>query len=81
MGAVSRFYRGHSKVKTGVWRDLAVRKRKTEVDAQLGVVAAKGSRLGVRTPLTAHTIAMIHELEEGRRAMGWPNLEELVALA
>jgi 2-dehydropantoate 2-reductase len=81
MGAVSRFYRGHSKVKTGVWRDLAVRRRKTEVEAQLGVVVAKGSRLGVRTPLTAHTIAMIHELEEGRRAMGWPNLEELVALA
>jgi 2-dehydropantoate 2-reductase len=80
MGAVSRFYRGHTKVKTGVWRDLAVRKRKTEVDSQLGVVAAKGSRLGVPTPLTARAIAMIHELEEGRRAMGWANLEELVAL-
>jgi hypothetical protein len=25
-------------------------------------------------------IAMIHDLESGRRAMGWENLDELVAL-
>ena len=80
MAAVSRFYRGHTKVKTGVWRDLAVRRRKTEVDSQLGVVAARGRRLGVPTPLTMSVIAMIHDLEEGRRAMGWANLEELAAL-
>lgn len=81
MAAVSHFYRGHTKVKTGIWRDLAVRKRKTEVDAQLGVVAEKGKLLGVPTPLTNRLITMIHELEDGRRSMGWGNLEELVALA
>ena len=77
MMAVSRFYRIHTKVKTGIWRDLAVRKRKTEVDTQAGVIAAKGRSLGIPTPLTDRVIAMIHELEDGRRAMAWSNLEEL----
>jgi 2-dehydropantoate 2-reductase len=81
MGAVSRFYRAHTKVRTGIWRDLAVRKRKTEVDAHLGLVAEKGRALSVPTPLTNRLIIMIHELEDGRRSMGWENLEELVALA
>jgi 2-dehydropantoate 2-reductase len=81
MQAVSRFYRGHTKVKTGIWRDLAVRKRKTEVDTQPGVVAEKGRALGVPTPLTTRLIEMIHELEEERRSMARANLEELAALA
>jgi len=80
MAAVSRFYRAHTKVKTGVWRDLVVRKRKTEVDSQLGVVAAKGRLLGVATPLLGRLVTMIHDLEDGRRMMGWSNLDELVAL-
>ena len=80
MATVARFYRRHTKVKTGVWRDLAVRKRKTEVDSQLGVVTAKARRLGIPTPLLDRIITMIHDLESGRRSMGWKNLDELVAL-
>jgi 2-dehydropantoate 2-reductase len=80
MAAVSRFYRMHTKVKSGIWRDLVVRKRKTEVDSQLGVVTAKARRAGVPTPLLDRVIAMIHDLESGRRSMGWENLDELVAL-
>jgi len=80
MTIVARFYRRHTKVKTGVWRDLAVRKRKTEVDSQLGVVTAKARRVGVPTPLLDRVIAMIHDLESARRSMGWENLDELVAL-
>jgi 2-dehydropantoate 2-reductase len=78
---ISRFYRQHTKVKTGIWRDLVVRKRKTEVDVQIGVVVDKGGRVGVPTPLLTRLMAMIHELEDGRRTMGWANLEALVALA
>jgi 2-dehydropantoate 2-reductase len=79
-GHISRFYRRHTKVKTGVWRDLAVRKRKTEVDSQIGVVTAKARRLGISTPLLDRLVAMIHDLEDGRRRMGWENLDELIAL-
>jgi 2-dehydropantoate 2-reductase len=70
----------HTKVKSGIWRDLVVRKRTTEVDSQLGVVTAKARRLEVLTPLLDRVIAMIHDLETGRRGMGWENLDELVAL-
>ena len=80
MAAVSRFYRMHTKVKSGIWRDLVVRKRTTEVDSQLGVVAAKAHRLGIPTPLLDRVIAMIYDLESGRREMGWSNLDELIAL-
>jgi 2-dehydropantoate 2-reductase len=81
MAEISRFYRKHTKVKTGIWRDLVVRRRTTEVDSQIGVVVAKGKRLGVPTPLLDRLVAMIHDLEDGRRVMGWANLDELVALA
>jgi 2-dehydropantoate 2-reductase len=81
MAAVSTFYRGLTKVKTGVWRDLAVRKRKTEVDSQVGVIVEKGEALGIPTPLAARLIELVHDLEDGRREMGWATLDELVALA
>jgi len=81
MAAVSRFYRRHTKVKTGIWRDLVVRRRKTEVDYQPGMVVAKGKALGIPTPLTGRLVQMIHEREDGARPMGWANLEELAALA
>jgi len=81
MAAISRFYRGHTKVKTGIWRDLVVRKRRTEVDSQLGVLVEKGRALGIPTPLTARLVEMIHEREDGSRPMAWANLEELAALA
>ena len=47
MATAAAHYRGNTKTKTGVWRDLAVRRRKTEVDGLLGVLARKGEALGV----------------------------------
>lgn len=71
--------RRSEKPKTGVWRDLAVRKRKTEVDYHLGASAATGARHGLEMPLTHRVIAMIHDIEESRRQMSWLNIEELEA--
>jgi 2-dehydropantoate 2-reductase len=75
--SASHHYRTRTKTKTGVWRDLAVRKRKTEVDGLFDVTLAKADRLGVPVPLTRLLIALIHDLEDGRRTMGWDNLEIL----
>ncbi|HEV8473890.1 MAG TPA: ketopantoate reductase C-terminal domain-containing protein, partial [Methylomirabilota bacterium] len=61
------------------WRDLAVRKRKTEVGALLGATVARAETLGLATPLTRRLIAMIEDLETGRRVMSWANVDELVA--
>ena len=64
---------------SGIWRDLAVRKRRTEVDAQLGPIVEFGERHGVPTPLTARLIAMIHEIEDGARPLAAGNLDDLAA--
>jgi 2-dehydropantoate 2-reductase len=69
--------RRSAKTHSGIWRDLAVRKRRTEVDAQLGPVATIGREHGLATPITARLIAMIHEIEEGRRSLATANLDEL----
>jgi len=69
--------RRDGKSKSGIWRDLAVRHRKTEVDQQIGLVADIGAGHGLPMPLTRRLVAMIHELEDGRRAMSWDNVDEL----
>ncbi len=74
------FNRKSAKTHSGIWRDLAVRKRRTEVDAQLGPIVAIGAQLGVPTPLTARLVELIHDIEEGRRTLQTANLDELVAL-
>src|SRR5215813_12414789 len=79
MAIIGRHYRQHTKTRTGIWRDLVVRRRKTEVGALLGATVAKARTLGLGMPLTERLIAMIEDLELGRREMSWVNLDELVA--
>lgn len=69
--------RRSAKSHSGIWRDLAVRKRRTEVDAQLGAVVAYGRQAGVPTPLNDRLIAMVHEIEEGRRQQDTANVGAL----
>ena len=68
---------GDEKTHSGVWRDMAVRKRRTEVDAHFGPIVADAQRLGLDVPLLERMVAMIHEVEEGRRAFSGANLDEL----
>lgn len=72
--------RTQQKVKSGIWRDLAVRKRKTEVDADIGAVLRIAGPNGLSLPLSERLIAMVHELEDRTREMSWSNLDELEAL-
>ena len=69
--------RRSAKTHSGIWRDLAVRRRRTEVDAQLGPVVEYGGALGLATPLNARLIELIHEIEDGRRPQDLANLEVL----
>ena len=79
MEIVAVHYRAHTKTKTGIWRDLAVRRRKTEVGALLGATVARAESHGLAMPLTRRLIGMIEDLESGRRVMSWANVDELVA--
>jgi len=65
------------KTRSGIWRDLAVRRRETEVGHQLVPVIEIGRRHGLGLPLTTFVVQVIRDLESGRRAMGWDNLEAL----
>ena len=72
--------RRSAKSHSGVWRDLAVRKRPTEVDAQLGIAVRLGVETGVATPLTARLVELIHEIERGRRRQSLDALDALAAV-
>ena len=69
--------RTNEKTRSGIWRDLAVRRRKTEVDQQIGLVAKIGASRGLALPLTNRLVEMIHQLENGQRDRGWANVIEL----
>ena len=65
---LAAFNRGSAKSHSGIYRDLVVRKRKTEVDGQLG---------GLRGPLTRRVVELIHSIERGERPVDVANLELL----
>jgi 2-dehydropantoate 2-reductase len=79
VAALAEFNRHTAKTHSGIYRDLAVRKRRTEVDAQIGIIARLGAEAGVATPALARLVALIHEIEDGRRPLAAANMHELAA--
>ena len=69
--------RKDEKTHSGVWRDLAVRHRRTEVDAHFVPILAHAADLGVSVPVLTRMIQMIHEVEDGMRDFSRSNLVEL----
>ncbi|MDB5812182.1 MAG: 2-dehydropantoate 2-reductase [Betaproteobacteria bacterium] len=69
----------NTRVRTGYWRDIVVRKRKTELEYVTGEIVRTGARHDVPTPLNALQMNMFDEIESGRREMKWENLAELNA--
>ncbi|KAA0549864.1 2-dehydropantoate 2-reductase [Bacillus sp. BGMRC 2118] len=67
----------NKKTKSGIWRDLAVRKRKTEIDQQLVPIIELGKKHKIPMPLTTFVVNSIKEIELGVRQMDWSNLYEL----
>ena len=72
-------YTSHgAKTHSGVWRDLAVRKRKTEVDQQIAIIGTLAREAGIATPGIDHLVALIHDVEDGRRALSFATFQELI---
>ena len=69
------------KRRTGIWRDLAIRKRKTEVDLRVTDLVNRGRALGLDMTLNAKLADLIREIEDGRRPLEWENLDEIGRLA
>lgn len=68
--------RRDKKTHSGIWRDLAVRKRKTELDPQMTLIAERGHIHGVPTPRLNRLIVMLRQIEAGTRPLDTANLEE-----
>lgn len=76
--AMVAFNRPNAKTHSGVWRDLAVRKRRTEVDAQIAPIAALGAKHGIPCPSVEGLVRLIHEIENGQRPLSDANLLEIL---
>ncbi len=78
LDALVAFNKLSAKTHSGIWRDLAVRKRATEV-SMYEPLLAQADAIGMDMPLTRRWIAMIGEIENGAREQSLDNLEELRA--
>ena len=73
-------YRNRSEKRhSGMWRDIAVRKRKTEVNQLLVPIVEEADAQGVPVPLNKRMIELVYDIEEGRRPQSWDNLSVLEA--
>ena len=73
-------YRNRSEKRhSGMWRDIAVRKRKTEVNQLLVPMVEEADAQGVPLPLNKRMIELVYDIEEGRRPQSWDNLSVLEA--
>jgi 2-dehydropantoate 2-reductase len=77
LDALADAWRHSLKQHMGIWRDLRVKRRKTEVDEQVARVVATGGEERVPVPVNEAVLGVVHDIEEGRRGMGWENLEEI----
>jgi 2-dehydropantoate 2-reductase len=78
--AQKAYWGDHVQGRTGVWRDLAIHHRPTEVDTIITPIAERARARGVPVPRLERLIHLIHEAEQGRRQLGWHNLDDLAAV-
>jgi 2-dehydropantoate 2-reductase len=73
LARLAEFNRGSAKTHSGIYRDLAVLHRPTEMPAILGPLAGPGA------PLVSRVLELIAAIEAGRRTCSLANLELLAA--
>ncbi|NJC55064.1 2-dehydropantoate 2-reductase [Brevibacterium marinum] len=68
--SLSDWLAGQTKTRSGIWRDINVRKRPTEVTAHYQPVFAVADDQGIRTPKLHTMVELIGELERNESSMG-----------
>ena len=81
LAALAAFNAKTAKTHSGIYRDLAVRKRKTEVEPQMGIVTEIARGHGIKTPALDRLIDLIHDIEDGRRPLSAATFDELTKVA
>jgi 2-dehydropantoate 2-reductase len=79
IAAMVAFNRDSGKQRSGIWRDLAVRRRPSDAGAQLAPVIAAGRRHGLLMPFTERLVALIAAVERGEARVGEGLIERLRA--
>ncbi|MDQ0380638.1 ketopantoate reductase family protein [Amycolatopsis thermophila] len=69
--------RSQPKDRSGIWRDIAVRHRPVEVHHHYRPVLAEAASRGVGVPLLTAMLALLRDVEAGRRLMSEDHLREL----
>lgn len=64
---------------SGIWWDIVYRNRPSEVRSSNGKLVAYGEQAGADARLNARLCAMIYEIEDGQRQLGYHNYDELEA--
>jgi len=77
---LAEFTANTAKTHTGIYRDIAVRKRRTEVDPQIGAIVSIAEQHGIDVPLTRRLVELIHDIEQGRREQSADTFHALVTL-
>lgn len=73
--------RGSKKLYSGIWRDIVVRKRRTETAHHGAPVLRAAERHGLDLRTYAESLRMIRDVEDGRRDLGEALAEDLLAMA
>ena len=73
----NHYWTSHKNTRTGIWRDLAIHKRRTEVGRLIGPVIEIGREHGVGTSGLSRLVAIIKDIEDDQRALGLHNLDAI----
>ena len=72
--------RGSTKTYSGIWRDLAVHKRKTEIPTQFRPILDLAQRHALEAPLMKGLLALVEQIEAGDRQLDSGNLDQLASI-
>lgn len=73
------YWSSHDNTHTGVWRDLKIHRRKTEVDWQIGRIIQAADAVGLPVPHLRRLKGVVESIEAGERAQGWDALHAVAA--
>jgi 2-dehydropantoate 2-reductase len=78
MNAMANLLRGSPKTHSGMWRDIAIHHRPTEIGNQIGPVIEIGLRNGIPTPVLRRLMTLIRSVETGDLAQSDALISELL---
>lgn len=68
------YWKSHDNTHTGVWRDLKIHRRKTEVEWQIGRIIQAADTASLPVPHLRRLKSVVESIEAGGRPQGWDAL-------